>query len=444
MTEPRDMTLYEAGQQMRQGKLTAEALLESCIARIEQRESQVHAWTNLYVDEALRSAREMDKDAAAGKWRGILHGIPAGIKDIIHVKGMITTAGTEAYEAHSAEADAHSVAGMCQAGAIMLGKTVSTSFAYRDARETRNPWNTAHTPGGSSSGSGAAVGDHMCLAALGTQTGGSTLRPGAFNGIVGFKPSFGEIPTGGVLELSWHMDHVGVLARDVDDARLIWRAARNDGSADGADGGLPPLVEARTPARVGRLRGYFETKCTPEVWRHLEAMLQLLADNGVSIVECEMPASYEGIYDSWQHILAAESALNHLERYPARKELYPHHFNAMMEEGFSQSTLVYLQALRHRNQLKEDLAGLLSRVDAIMLPTAPTPPPDPSTTGDASFLSPWTMTGYPAISVPSGLSGGGLPLGMQLVTGMGRDEELLRMGKYCQNLFGFDAFPGKS
>lgn len=441
MTEARDLTLREAGERMRQGELKAEALLRSCLERIEKREGQVHAWTNLYVEEALETARALDSDAAAGKWRGVLHGIPCGVKDIIHVQGMLTTGGTEAYEAHVAEADSDGVGRMREAGAIMLGKTVTTSFAYRDARETRNPWNTERTPGGSSSGSGAAVGDHMCHAALGTQTGGSTLRPGAYNGIVGFKPTFGEIGTGGLLELSWTMDHVGVLARDVEDARLVWLAARQAGGADGADGRLPEPLKPRTPARVGRLRGYFEEHCDPEMREHLEANFKLLADNGAEIVECPVPDSYEGFKEMWQHIIAAESAINHQERYPARKELYPPHFKEMMEDGFAKPALVYLGAMRHRERLKTDLTALLAGVDALMLPTAPGPPPDPSTTGDATFLAPWTCCGFPSISVPSGLSAEGLPLGMQLVTGMGGDVELLQLGKWCEALFAFDAFP---
>src|SRR5579863_1309909 len=205
--EPRDLTLYRAAELLRRGALTCEALVLSCLERIESRNEQVRAWAELHDEDALQEARRCDLEARVRRWRGPLHGLPVGIKDIIHVKGMHTRAGTAAYAPHFAVEDAPAVAALRDSGSILLGKTVTTAYANRDPSVTRNPWNLARSPGGSSSGSAAAVADRMCLGALGTQTGGSVLRPASYNGIVGFKGGLGKVSTQGVIPLSWQLDH---------------------------------------------------------------------------------------------------------------------------------------------------------------------------------------------------------------------------------------------
>ena len=195
MSEPRELTIVDAVNRMRNGALKAEDLVASCLERIHRREGVVRAWVEIYEKQALEEARGCDADFRAGKWRGELHGIPIGVKDIIDVKGMWTRAGCAVYPPRVAESDAPAVKRIRAAGAVILGKTETTAFANNDPAVTCNPWNTGHTPGGSSSGSGAAVADRMCLAALGTQTGGSVLRPAAYNGIVGFKPTYASIST---------------------------------------------------------------------------------------------------------------------------------------------------------------------------------------------------------------------------------------------------------
>ena len=221
MDEHSDLTISAAAIQMRQGELTAQALIESCLERIHTRENIIHAWVEVYEKTALEEARRCDQEARMGKWRGDLHGIPLGVKDIIDVKGMWTRAGTSIYPARVAEVDAPSVHRAKAAGAIILGKTETTPFANNDPTITRNPWNPAHTPGGSSSGSAAAVADRTCLAALGTQTGGSLLRPAAYTSIVGFKPTYGYISAEGVMPNSWSLDTVGVYVRCVADVEIL-------------------------------------------------------------------------------------------------------------------------------------------------------------------------------------------------------------------------------
>ena len=215
--EPRELTIREAGELMQAGGLTAERLLESCLERIDAREGTIHAWVEVSDREALAEARRCDRELRAGNRRGPLHGIPVGVKDIIDVKGQWTRCGTPVYPARMPAEDAPVIARLRHAGAIFLGKTETTPFANNDPAITRNPWNPEHTPGGSSSGSGAAVADRMCLLALGTQTGGSLLRPAAYNGIVGFKATYGAVSNEGVLPNSWSLDHVGFHVRSASD-----------------------------------------------------------------------------------------------------------------------------------------------------------------------------------------------------------------------------------
>ena len=250
MQEPRELTIREAGERMKAGKLTAERLVESCLERIHAREDTIHAWVEVYEQEALAEARRCDRELQEGKPRGPLHGIPLGVKDIIDVRGQYTRCGTPVYPATVPGEDALAVARLRNAGAIFLGKTETTPFANNDPTITRNPWNPEHTPGGSSSGSGAAVADRMCPAALGTQTGGSLLRPAAYNGIVGFKATYGGVSTEGVLPNSWSIDHVGFHCRSVADAAILWPCMREEEPRPFARMPEPPLCSrAGTPGR---------------------------------------------------------------------------------------------------------------------------------------------------------------------------------------------------
>lgn len=428
---------------MRRGELTAEGLVLSCLERIEAREPEVKAWVYVDREGALIAAREMDKDASENRWRGPLHGIPVGIKDIFHVEGMETGGGTEAYETHTAEADAQSVSRLRAAGAIVLGKAVTTPFAYFGAPQTRNPWNTAHTAGGSSTGSGAAVGDRMCLAALGTQTGGSTLRPAAYNGVVGYKPTLGEVSTDGILELSWQMDHVGSITRSAEDAELLWRVMRRRDALDPSVNGesLPNLPPPRRPVKVWRVREFFQSESSPECMQMMEQVCGLLAENGVEIIDRPLPAGFDDHQDAWQVILAAETAHNHRKRFAERERLYPERFAELVRAGLNQKTQQYFEACRYREWLREEVAKLLGDVDAAIMPTAPAPPPDPSTSGEPMFLTPWTLCGIPALSLPAAVAPENLPLGVQLIAGSGNDEALLQIGKWCEALIGFDKLP---
>jgi len=214
------LSAREAQRRIRDGKITAGSLLEACLDRIRALDGQLLAWTHVDEASARAAARERDAETRAGRIRGTLHGVPVGIKDIFDVAGMPTTGGARPWRHRRATKDATAVARLREAGAVIVGKTATTEFAYRDPAPTRNPWNLGHTPGGSSAGSGAAVAARMIPLASGSQTVGSVLRPAAYNGVVGLKPTHGLIPVDGVIPLAWSLDHVGVLARSVEDAAL--------------------------------------------------------------------------------------------------------------------------------------------------------------------------------------------------------------------------------
>src|SRR5215813_3872286 len=269
----------EAQRRIRDGKITATALLEACLDRIRALDGPLRAWTHVDQDGARGVARERDAETRAGRVRGPLHGVPVGIKDIFDVAGMPTTGGARPWRHRRATEDATAVARLRAAGAIIVGKTATTEFAYRDPAPTRNPWNLGHTPGGSSAGSGAAVAARMISLASGSQTVGSVLRPAAYNGVVGLKPTHGLVPVDGVIPLAWSLDHVGVLARSVTDAGL-------------ALGVLMGRVFDPVAARAPRLAvaGELIARCEPATAAQIQVVIDRLARAGASIVEAKLPA----------------------------------------------------------------------------------------------------------------------------------------------------------
>lgn len=444
MDQPRDLTIVQAAREMRAGELTAEALVLSCLERIETREPEIQAWVYVDREHALRTAREMDEDAKEGRWRGPLHGIPLGLKDIIDVQGMETRGGTEAYPARTAQRDAGCVARLREAGSIMLGKTQTTAFAFYDPAVTRNPWNPAHTPGGSSAGSGAAVGDRMCMAALGSQTAGSALRPAAFNGLVGFKAGIGKIPTDGIIPLSVHMDHVAPLTRGVEDAHLLWSVLREDAVTDwrAAPDNLPPPLQPAAPRRVWRVRDMFEQESSPECLENLEHACGLLRENGVEIVEMALPAGFATVREAHWAILSAEAGSVHEKVFADREALFPKHLAEFMREAVNTRAVDYINAMHHRDLMRGEIAALLEGVDAAIMPTSVTPPPEGlSATGSAAFNIPWSICGIPAMSLPTRIIEGNLPLGVQLIAAQDKEDALLQYAAWCEEVFAFRGAP---
>jgi Asp-tRNA(Asn)/Glu-tRNA(Gln) amidotransferase A subunit family amidase len=425
-------TAAEAAAEIRAGQLSPVALAEACLARIDALDEKVRAWVGVDRAGALAAAREREAEARAGRFRGPLHGVPVGVKDIFHVAGMVTTAGAGAFAHDRPTEDASAVARLRQAGAIVLGKTVTTEFAYLDPAETRNPWNLEHTPGGSSSGSAAAVAARMVPLALGSQTIGSTLRPAGYCGVVGFKAAYGRISARGTVPLAPSFDHVGILCRTVADAGLAF-AVLAAGPRPSMGDGLPGRL------RLGLARRLL-VGAGPEMTAHLEAVAGALARAGATVEEIELPESLEGLVDAGVRVMGLEAAAVHARRFADHADRYGERIRGLVEAGLKVSGVEYVAAQRHCAHFRQDMADVLDGVDALLGPVSATPAPHGlESTGDPTFCAPATFAGLPAIALPSGVAAGGLPLAVQLVAA--DDARLLAGARWCEAVLGFSAAP---
>jgi aspartyl-tRNA(Asn)/glutamyl-tRNA(Gln) amidotransferase subunit A len=447
---PHELSVARATRLIREGKLTASALVDACLARIEETDPAVMAWVTVDREGARAAAAHLDAEAAAGRLAGPLHGIPVGLKDIIHAAGLRTTAGARGFADTIPAADAVAVARLRAAGAVILGKTHTTEFAYADPPMTRNPWSRERTPGGSSSGSAAAVAARMVPAALGSQTVGSVLRPAAYCGVVGFKPTYGRISRRGVLPLAWSLDHVGVLARGVADAALLFAALAGPDPED--PGSLvrpvPDVQEVAErvpdrPPRLGLIGSPFRERAAPEMVACLERVASWLRSRGAAVEPVALPAIVGPLHAAIQVVVRAEAAAAHAELHRAHADRYRPRIRAVAELGQCVSAGLYLRAQRVRALARRELAPVLAAHDAVLMPAAPGPPPDPSTTGDPSFNAPWTGIGAPAIALPMGLADG-LPLGLQLAAAPGRDGPLLAAARWVEDALDFWPVPPPS
>jgi Asp-tRNA(Asn)/Glu-tRNA(Gln) amidotransferase A subunit family amidase len=377
---------------------------------------------------------------------GPLSGIPVAIKDIIATSDMPTTNGSPVYKDHVPAADAWVVERLRQLGATIFGKTVSTEFAWRHPGPTVNPWNSGHTPGGSSSGSAAAVAAGIVPLALGSQTLGSVIRPAAFNGVVGLKPSFGAIPRIGVHPLSPSLDHVGFFARRVDDAALALSllAGSSDRDPHGrplpsfhvdVDKGLEPLAKPR----LAIVRFEKWSRVEPEQQDAFEAAIEKLREAGAVLQELELSELDRANWKAINAILAGEAAVifaDLVARYPDRTS---DHLKSLVESGKAVSATDYLAAKALQEKWRSALAVEISSFDAILtLPAFGEAPLGLHYTGDAEYCAPWTLLGAPAVTLPIGFGRHGLPLGLQIVADYRNDLRLLRVAKWTEAVLGFD------
>lgn len=413
---------------------TCRDLFERCRAAVSESESSLRAWVHFAGDAAEKTVAERDAELQQGNWRGPLHGIPIGVKDIYDVAGLPTLAGIPNHSAAPADADSAMVRRLRDAGAVIVGKSVTTPYAFFDPPPTRNPWNLERTPGGSSSGSAAAVASGMCLGALGSQTGGSITRPAAFCGIAGYKPTFGLLSRRGMFPFAPSLDHPGPMARTVDDLiclmtalapkwlRTEFRALLSEPTVNDLDE-LPTFVVPR---------GAFVEKTEAAMSDALDATADRLGMAGAMIVRME-PDELE-LPNLWRHhrcVMAVEIAVSQAERLRQRPEEFTAAIRSLIEEGLAARSVDYAAAI----QFQRDLRRRMSRVfgDTVwLMPASRGPAPTPETTGDPCMNSPWSFTGFPTITIPMALSPEGLPLGLQLIAGPGRDVELFRVARWCE------------
>ncbi len=431
---PAPISLVDAARQLRAGKLTPLDLLDRCLEQIHKYEDAVHAW--VLVDEvgARQDAAERSCEAARAQWRGPLHGIPVGIKDIIDVQGLATGAGSPLCGHQAATADAPLVAALRRAGAVLLGKTVTVEFACFDPSPTRNPWNLAHTPGGSSSGSAAALAMGMCLGALGTQTGGSLVRPSAYCGVATCKPTFGKLSTEGIVPVSPSLDHAGPMARKVGDLALLLNCLLGVTAPQPLSLGRPP--------RLGVLEKLLVTEADDVVRQATQSALEKLAHAGAEIRPLAVPPMFGDVLKMHRRIMAVEAAAYHRERFAHHRDQYGLMIASLLDEGLATAAVDYVAANAWHREFRRQTAALLDGFDALLMPsTDTTAPATLATTGTPQFQAPWSLARLPVVSIPCGVAADGMPAGVQLVGRMDEEAKLLRVAAWCEQALGFDALP---
>jgi Asp-tRNA(Asn)/Glu-tRNA(Gln) amidotransferase A subunit family amidase len=422
MPDPLALSVRAAAQEIAAGRLSAEALAAACLDRIAAREPVVGAWHYLDPAAALAAARRRDAEPP----RGPLHGIPIGVKDLIDTADMPTGYGSAIYEGHRPAADAACVALARAAGAVVLGKTVTTEFACFTAGKTANPKNPARTPGGSSSGSAAAVADGMVRLAFGTQTAGSVIRPAAYCGCVGYKPSFGVIPRAGVKPLADSLDTVGIMARTVDDAAFFTGILTE----------RPALREVRmapSPPRFGLYRTPMWGEAEPSTIAALDRARAALERAGAWIAEIVVPPEHQGLTAAQETVMGFElvRALAH-ERLNHSAELSPR-LAQLLDAGMTVGADAYDAAIAETAAARARLDGFFGPCDAMLVPAAPgAAPPGLGYTGNPVFNRMWTLLGVPCLTLPAASGDSGLPTGVQLVGRVGDDARLIAVGLFLE------------
>ncbi|HUY88416.1 MAG TPA: amidase [Pirellulales bacterium] len=439
----RPVTILEAA--VAQGQISACELLEQCLSNIERFDPQVRAWVMVDAAAARETARRLDEELAQGRCRGPLHGAPIGIKDIIDVAGWPTKAGSRLREDHRAERDAEIVARLRNAGAIILGKTVTTEFASFDPPPTRNPWNLDRTPGGSSSGSAAAVATGMCLAAIGTQTGGSITRPASFCGVAGCKPTWGRVSSSGIVPFSFHLDQAGPIARSVADLAIIVQAIAgydpNDPVCLNAPLGDDLSLPLAQPPKVGVLEEYFFETASEEVRKVAWQAVERLRAAGVQIETVALPKSFAEAHRGQRIVMAVDAAAYHRDNFPSRRELYGPAISQVLDEGRAASVIDYSAALASQFRFRREMLAALEGFDALLTPAADRTAPGPETTGDPRFNSPWSYSGLPTVSIPCGLAEDKLPVALQFIGRSFGEAGLLAAAAWCERILQFTDVP---
>ena len=431
-----DISATQAVDKIRKGEITSEELVQDCLDKIEQIDGETEAWAYLNPDYALEQARRLDIIRQAGDPMGPLHGIPVGIKDIIDTAHVPTELGTPIHSGRVPFRDAWVVSRLRQAGAVIMGKTVTTELATYAPGKTKNPHDPNRTPGGSSSGSAAAVASNMVPAALGSQTNGSIIRPAAFCGVFGFKPSFGMIPRTGVLKQSSPLDQLGVFARSMDDVALLTQVLAGYDEVDPSTTYLravPPLVSVAAedpplPPKIGFVK-------TP-VWDRADDMCkdaheELCESLGENIEEIELSLSFGHVLDHHKIIMETDLAYSYAHDYERAKELLSDSLRGQIERGLGYSAVAYQRALAQQAILDVILTELFQVYDALLTPSASGEAPiGLDNTGDPSFCTIWTFCGVPALNIPVFKGENGMPIGTQLVGAKNDDARLLRTANW--------------
>ncbi|MCI0740198.1 MAG: amidase [Gemmataceae bacterium] len=425
-------TIHEAAQAIRSGSVTPLDLVEQCLGNVDRWESKVRAWVFVDRDYARAEAKRLTAELHRGSYRGQLHGIPIGVKDIYDVFDWPTAAGSKLWANSIARQDSEIVRRLRHAGAIFLGKTVTTQFASFDPPITRNPWNLERTPGGSSSGSAAALAVGMCLGALGSQTGGSITRPASYCGVAGLKPSYGQLPLDGIVPLAPSMDHPGPMARCVRDLGILFQAMGGPWQWPNGSGENPILV---------RVRGLFDDLAEPAARSALDKTCVQLRDAGARISEWNLPSGFADVLARHRIVMAVEAAQFHRERLERHPEDYLPKIRSLLEEGLACPAPEFAAAKEHQKRLQDEMLAWLADGTILITPATTGPAPAADSTGNPAFNSPWSYTGLPTVSIPTGQFVDGMPLALQLAGCWGAETRLLQVAEWCEQALGAAAFP---
>jgi len=444
-------TIAQLARALRSRDVTAAAIADECLAVIAERNPSLNAFITVLADDAREQARRADDEIAAGRYRGPLHGVPISLKDLIDMKGVPTTAASRVRDGHVADADAPVVTRLREAGAVLIGKTNLHEFALGTTNEdsafgpARHPLDPARSPGGSSGGSAASVLAGMAYASIGTDTGGSIRIPSAACGLVGLKPTIGDISTAGIVPLSSTMDHVGPLCRSVEDASIVYDALR------GATPGEPGRRGAEG-CRLGVLRRYFAAVLDPQVASAFDGASARLRDAGVTLHDADV-AHAGDIAPVYVHIVLSEAAVYHAKTLESRGDQYTANVRQRLEMGRYILAEDYVRALRGREVLIAEVDAALAECDGLLLPAVPIPAhkigvstvriggSDESIRNVTLRLTQlFNVTGHPAITLPSGTTPEGLPIGTQLIGRRGDTARLLTLARALEPYLG----PGTS
>jgi len=434
--------LLDALRAYREGRATVQDYIASCSARIVALEPRIQAWEWFDASRAMAEAEER-----AGGILGDLplFGIPVGVKDIIATRGIPTRYGSRIFATHVPTQSAWVVRRLESLGGLVMGKTVTTEFAYRQPGKTRNPWNVAHTPGGSSSGSAAAVAAGFVPVAIGTQTLGSVIRPAAFCGVVGYKPSFGAISRTGIHPFSPTLDTVGVFARSVADAAwfgacLMGPDPRDEGTLFRGPERLlrVPLEPLATPPRIAVVRTPKWALASEPQKAHFDACVAKLAGAGAAVREVNLPKAFDAAWDNVMVLLSRDAVRTFLMIESRHRIRLSPPLIELLDQGHRVTPEQYARARARRDEYCRWFDNAFDRFDAIAtIPASGEAPEGLGSTGDASFCSLWTQTGLPAVTIPSGFGPRGLPLGLQVVGRYRGDEHALKVASWVESVLAF-------
>ena len=409
----------ETARSIAEGRTTSEEAVASCLARIAEREATVRAWAWLDPDHALAEARARD----AARPLGPLHGVPVGVKDIFDTADMPTQMGSPIYRGHRPAADAAAVAILRAAGAVILGKTVTAEFAGTHPGPTTNPHDAARTPGGSSQGSAAGVADFMVPVALGTQTGGSVLRPSSFCGIVGFKPSFGTFNRAGIKFAAESLDTIGLHARALEDVALV-----ADVLTGREPGGIAALAR---PPRIGLCRTPLWHLAEPETVAAIDGAAAAVRAAGAAVDEVRLPAAFDALADARRAINDHERARAMAHEWRTDRDRLSPALRKTVEAGLAVPHAEYRAALARTRDCRHLLDWLFDDWDALLAPAVNgEAPPGLGHAGDPAFQALWTMLHVPAITLPTHRGPNAMPVGIQLVARRGEDDLLLSVAEW--------------